>query len=71
MHTIITYISSVCLLASALSYSFLPLATHASEQGQFYIITAYYSPLPDQDFYLKGSYELDIRLNGKGIAGAS
>ena len=71
MHTIITYTSAFCLLISALSYSLLPLATHASEQGQFYIITAYYSPLPDQEFYLKGSYEADIRLNGQGIAGAS
>ena len=34
-------------------------------------ITAYYSPLPNQAKYLRGSYEADIRLNGKGEYGAS
>lgn len=38
---------------------------------QKFIVTAYYSPLPDQSFYLKGSYEADIRLNGNGTHGAS
>lgn len=36
-----------------------------------FIVTAYYSPLPNQSFYLKGSYEADIRLNGRGTHGAS
>lgn len=44
--------------------------TVASEKRKF-IVTAYYSPLPDQSFYLKGSYEADIRLNGNGTHGAS
>ncbi len=44
--------------------------TISNEQKTF-IVTAYYSPLPDQSFYLKGSYEADIRLNGKGTHGAS
>lgn len=34
-------------------------------------VTAYYSPLPDQKFYLKGNYEAEKKLNGNGIAGAS
>jgi 3D (Asp-Asp-Asp) domain-containing protein len=34
------------------------------------LVTAYYSPLPDQDFYIRGSYEADIRLNGRGTNGA-
>ncbi len=42
----------------------------ATEKKTF-IVTAYYSPLPDQSFYLKGSYEADIRLNGNGTHGAS
>jgi hypothetical protein len=41
-----------------------------TEQKKF-IVTAYYSPLPNQSFYLKGSYEADIRLNGNGTHGAS
>lgn len=34
------------------------------------LVTAYYSPLPDQDFYIRGNYEADIRLNGRGTNGA-
>ena len=34
------------------------------------LVTAYYSPLPDQEFYIRGSYEADIRLNGRGTNGA-
>jgi hypothetical protein len=36
-----------------------------------FIVTAYYSPLPNQSRYLRGSYEGDIRLNGNGTNGAS
>lgn len=36
-----------------------------------FVITAYYSPLVDQESYLMGSYEADIRLNGNGTHGAS
>ncbi|USN58940.1 MAG: hypothetical protein H6767_02385 [Candidatus Peribacteria bacterium] len=43
----------------------------ADESKQCFIVTAYYSPLPDQDSYMKGSYEADIRLNGRGTHGAS
>lgn len=45
-------------------------AAPSSEKKKF-IVTAYYSPLPNQNFYLKGSYEADIRLNGNGTHGAS
>jgi peptidoglycan hydrolase-like protein with peptidoglycan-binding domain/3D (Asp-Asp-Asp) domain-containing protein len=34
------------------------------------MVSAYYSPLPDQRFYMRGSYEGDIRLNGRGTNGA-
>ena len=40
------------------------------EKKQF-LVTAYYSPKPDQRFYIRGSYEADIRLNGRGTNGAS
>lgn len=36
----------------------------------YFDITAYYSPLPDQQRYVTGSYESDIRLNGSGVHGA-
>ena len=38
---------------------------------QDFIVTAYYSPLPDQSVYIRGSYEADRRLNGDGLRGAS
>lgn len=34
------------------------------------MVTAYYSPLPNQSFYIRGSYEADIKLNGRGTNGA-
>lgn len=45
-------------------------AADAPENKRF-IVTAYYSPLPDQSFYLRGSYEADLKLNGNGTHGAS
>lgn len=35
-----------------------------------FIISAYYSPLPCQNRYATGSYDGDIRLNGRGTNGA-
>jgi|GEM_PF-194228 len=37
---------------------------------QYFDITAYYSPQPDQKYYVTGSYASDIALNGSGIRGA-
>ncbi|MDP2691974.1 MAG: peptidoglycan-binding protein [bacterium] len=35
-----------------------------------FIVTGYYSPLPDQEFYVTGSLASDKRLNGNGTNGA-
>lgn len=35
------------------------------------IATAYYSPLPDQKYYLRGNYQAELLLNGNGTHGAS
>lgn len=35
-----------------------------------FTITGYYSPLPNQNFYVTGDYASEIRLNGKGLYGA-
>jgi peptidoglycan hydrolase-like protein with peptidoglycan-binding domain/3D (Asp-Asp-Asp) domain-containing protein len=48
---------------------------NAQAQGLYpyvktFTISAYYSPLPDQDRYATGSYDRDIRLNGNGTNGA-
>ena len=37
---------------------------------QTFLISAYYSPLPNQEKYATGSYEKDIRLNGEGVHAA-
>ena len=44
----------------------------AKSQGEkrYFTITGYYSPLPDQNFYITGDYESEKRLNGQGIRGA-
>ena len=34
------------------------------------MVSAYYSPLPNQSFYMRGSYAADKRLNGNGTNGA-
>jgi len=43
---------------------------HAYE-SQYFIVTAYYSPLPNQNHYLRWSYEADIRLNWNWVKWAS
>ncbi|MDD2694155.1 MAG: peptidoglycan-binding protein [Candidatus Gracilibacteria bacterium] len=52
---------------------FLPSSGYAATVGetQEFIVTAYYSPLPGQSFYLKGNYDAERRLNGNGTNGAS
>lgn len=42
----------------------------AGPRIQYFDITAYYSPQPDQQYYVTGSYESDIALNGSGVHGA-
>ena len=37
----------------------------------YFVVTAYYSPLPDQEFYLTGNYNSEKRLNWEGISWAS
>jgi len=51
--------------------TFIPANTFATESDTYFIVTAYYSPLPNQKNYLKGNYEDEIRLNGNGTHGAS
>lgn len=41
-----------------------------SGEKRMLMVSAYYSPLPNQSFYMRGSYEADKRLNGNGTNGA-
>lgn len=62
-------IISIILLITSFCIS-LPSNVYANEETYF-VVTAYYSPLPNQNYYLKGNYADEIRLNGKWIAWAS
>ena len=48
----------------------LPLIGLACDDGE-YLVTAYYSPSPSQEYFLTGDYNSEIRLNGKGLYTAS
>lgn len=39
--------------------------------NRYFVVTAYYSPLPGQDYYLKGNFEAEKRLNWNWTHGAS
>lgn len=62
-------IAFVCVCAVVCS-SFAPLTTSAYE-SQFFLVSAYYSPLPGQSYYLHGDYESEVKINGRGTHGAS
>lgn len=42
----------------------------ATGEKRMLMVSAYYSPLPAQRFYMRGSYEADKKLNGRGTNGA-
>lgn len=63
-------ISATLLIVSLLSPSFVVAKDAAAPYEQDFILTAYYSPVPDQCCYIKGSEEADKILNGGGTHGA-
>jgi len=65
LHKILSF-----LVLIFLSLGFLPQELFANDDNYF-VVTAYYSPLPGQKHYLKWNYEDEKRLNGQWIAGAS
>jgi hypothetical protein len=58
----LTAILIICISLLGLS----PQDVNATSTGSF-VVTAYYSPLPNQSAYIMGSYEAEIRMNGEGI----
>ncbi len=55
-------------------WTFIPFFTtkaQAASNERYFVVTAYYSPLPDQKYYLKGNYKAEKRLNGEWIRWAS
>ena len=55
-----------CVLTPGVAWS-----NEVAPRSQEFVITAYYSPKPGQCCYVRGSYEADIILNGRGTNGAS
>ncbi len=66
----------LCFKSFQLAFLFLVLpsisvqALSTEGEKRMFTVTGYYSPLPNQNFYVTGSYEGDIRLNGHGVRGA-
>jgi peptidoglycan hydrolase-like protein with peptidoglycan-binding domain len=60
-------IFSLLIILSFLLASF-PVS---AQDDNYFVVTAYYSPLPDQEYYITGNYKDELILNGKGIAWAS
>lgn len=61
---------AVIVLTSMVSSVISPVYAYERPFEQRFVITAYYSPLPDQCCYFRGSYDEEITFNGKGIQGA-
>ncbi|MDA9129337.1 hypothetical protein N9J72_02575 [Candidatus Gracilibacteria bacterium] len=59
------------IVLSVFTLSCFPISSFANDEETYFIITAYYSPLPGQSGYLNGSYQAEINMNGKGTHGAS
>lgn len=58
------------IAVSFFSSIFSPVQAYQEPYRQTFVVTAYYSPLPGQTAYFRGSYEADIEFNGQGIRGA-
>lgn len=52
-------------------FSYLPVASATQGEDSYFVVTAYYSPLPNQEYYITGDYQKELRLNGQWIAWAS
>jgi len=63
-------LSSTLVLANSLIWAPQTQAYAFEPYQQTFIVTAYYSPLPGQQFYVTGSLAGDKRLNGNGTNGA-
>ena len=73
-HTLLTFVFLASLLPSPViaqdATDTAALMAAGKPFQQKVMITAYYSPLPDQCCYVKGSFEADKILNGNGTHGA-
>lgn len=59
------------LLITLILLPFFWTNVNATWDNDYFVVTAYYSPLSNQKYYLTGNYESEKRLNGQGIRWAS
>jgi hypothetical protein len=57
--------SSYIFAAFLAFFAFEPHGGYATTVERDFVVTAYYSPLPGQSFYLKGNYEAEKIMNGE------
>ncbi len=58
------------LMATLLGSVYSPVYAEDKPHEQMFVVTAYYSPEPNQCCYFRGSYEDEVTFNGMGISGA-
>ncbi len=56
---------------SFIVFSIYSEKTFSSDKQTYFVVTAYYSPLPNQTHYIMWSYAKEIRMNGRWIRWAS
>lgn len=74
MKKIFSYIAIFHILFAHLSFftfQTVEASTPIYASDNYFVVTAYYSPLPNQKYYFKWSYEADVKLNGKWVRWAS
>lgn len=64
-------INAFALLISLIIWLLNPLIVLWADEERYFVVTAYYSPLPNQNNYLRGDYEKEKILNGEWIQWAS
>ncbi len=64
-------ILSILLLSFIIIGLYIPNSNAKSESKTYFRVTAYYSPLPAQKYYIKGNYLAEKRMNWEWIRWAS
>lgn len=74
MKKILSYITIFHILfinLSLFTFQTVQASSPIYADDNYFVVTAYYSPLPNQKYYFKWSYEADIKLNGRWVTWAS
>lgn len=64
-------IAGICLVTYFMPSYGIYTTFADTESERYFVVTAYYSPLPNQNAYLRGDYEKEKILNWEGVRGAS